>query len=146
MLRHLLLITALSVSAAAAQAPPPNPVSSKPEVKRTYTLPPDKLEKAIEYSSARNRLHFIGVAWSVLVLAGILAWRVAPRFRDWAEAASRRRILQAYIFAPLLLAVDIGELPVSIYSQHLSLKYEQSIQGWGSWFWAGLKPSSSSLS
>ena len=76
------------------------------------------------------------MAYGILVLAGILAWRVAPRFRSWAEAASRRRILQAYIFAPLLfLAIDVLRLPVSLYDHHLSLKYDQSIQGWGSWFW-----------
>ncbi len=103
---------------------------------RTYSLPPDKLAKAIEYAQARNRLHFLGVAYGLLVLARFLAWRVSPRVRDWAEAASRRRIVQAYIFGPLLfLAIDVATLPLSLYDQHLSLKYEQSIQGWGSWFW-----------
>jgi len=103
---------------------------------RTYTLPPDKLAKAIEYAAARNRLHFIAVAYGILVLVALLAWRVAPRLRSVAESATRRRILQAYIFAPLLLlAIDALELPVSLYGHHLSLKFEQSIQGWGSWFW-----------
>ena len=103
---------------------------------KTYTLPPDKLAKAIEYATARNRLHFIAAAYGILLLIGVLATKVAPRFRDWAEAASRRRILQAYIFAPLLLLViDAASLPVSMYGHHLSLKYEQSIQAWGSWFW-----------
>ena len=103
---------------------------------RTYTLPPDKLAKAIEYAAARNRLHFIAVAYGILVLFALLAWRVAPRLRNIAESATRRRILQAYIFAPLLLLiVDALELPIGLYGHHLSLQYEQSIQGWGSWFW-----------
>jgi Zn-dependent protease with chaperone function len=103
---------------------------------KTYTLPPDKLAKAIEYAASRNRLHFIAAAYGILLLIGVLATKVAPRFRNWAEAASRRRILQAYIFAPLLLLViDAASLPISLYGHHLSLKYEQSIQGWGSWFW-----------
>lgn len=103
---------------------------------RTYTLPPDKLAKAIEYAAARNRLHFIGVAYGILVLVAVLAWRLAPRIRSWAESATSRRILQAYIVAPLLLlAIDALNLPVSLYGHHLALKYEQSIQGWGSWFW-----------
>jgi Zn-dependent protease with chaperone function len=103
---------------------------------RTYTLPPDKLAKAIEYAHARNRLHFIGAGYGMLVLVLLLAWKVAPQFRDWAQAASHRRLLQAYIFAPLLfLTIDVLQLPVSLYGHHLSLKYEQSIQGWGSWFW-----------
>jgi STE24 endopeptidase len=103
---------------------------------KTYTLPPDKLAKAIAYAAARNRLHFIAVAYGILVLIALLAWRVAPRLRNIAESATRRRILQAYIFAPLLLlAIDALELPISLYGHHLSLKFEQSIQGWGSWFW-----------
>ena len=74
---------------------------------KTYTLPPDKLAKAIAYAAARNRLHFIAVAYGILVLVALLAWRVAPRLRNFAESATRRRILQAYIFAPLLLlAID----------------------------------------
>jgi len=103
---------------------------------RAYTLPPDKLAKAIEYAAARNRLHFIAVAYGILILAALLKWRAAPRIRDFAESVARRRILQAYLFAPvLLLLIDTIELPVSLYGHHLSLEYEQSIQGWGSWFW-----------
>ncbi len=103
---------------------------------RTYTLPPDKLAKAIEYAAARNRLHFIAVAYGMLVLVALLAFRVAPRFRDFAESATRRRILQAYLFAPLLLlAVDTLELPAAMYGHRLAVRFEQSIQGWGSWFW-----------
>jgi STE24 endopeptidase len=105
-------------------------------VAKTYTLPPDKLAKAIEYAAARNRLHFIAVVYGILVLLAMLAWSLAPRLRDIAESATRRRILQAYIFAPLLLlAIDALELPVSLYGHHLSLKFEQSIQDWPSWFW-----------
>jgi Zn-dependent protease with chaperone function len=103
---------------------------------QTYTLPPDKLAKAIAYAAARNRLHFIAVAYGILVLLVVLAWRMAPRLRNLAESATRHRILQAYIFAPLLLlAVDTLELPISVYGHRLSLQFNQSIQGWGSWFW-----------
>jgi Zn-dependent protease with chaperone function len=103
---------------------------------KTYTLPPDKLAKAIAYAAARNRLHFIAVAYGILVLLVVLAWRMAPRLRNLAESATRHRILQAYIFAPLLLlAVDTLELPISVYGHRLSLEFGQSIQGWGSWFW-----------
>ena len=103
---------------------------------KTYTLPPDKLAKAIAYATARNWLHFIAVAYGIVVLVGVLAWKMAPRLRNLAESASRRRIVQAYIFAPLLLlGIDVLELPLSLYGHHLSLKFEHSIQGWGSWFW-----------
>jgi Zn-dependent protease with chaperone function len=137
MLRRALLVLSLTAMAAAAQAQVSAPPQPEPQRQvKTYTLPPEKLAQAIDFAHARNWLHFIGFAYSLAVLAGVVAWRVAPRFRDWARAASRRRIVQAYIFAPLLmLAVDGLSLPVSMYGQHLSLKYGQSIQGWGSWFW-----------
>ncbi len=123
-----MLLVGLIVMELYAQTPPPPP--------KTYTLPPDKLQKAVEFAKARNRLHFIDAAWGALVLVGLLALRVAPRFRDWANAASNRRIVQAYIFAPLFfLTTEIFELPSVAYGHHLSLKYDQSIQGWGSWLW-----------
>ena len=102
----------------------------------TYTLPPDKLQKAIEYARARHQLHFLGAGYGALVLCAALAWKFAPRLRDWAEKASRRRVAQAFLFTPLLLlALDVLSLPVSIRAQYLAVKFDQSIQGWGSWFW-----------
>jgi STE24 endopeptidase len=137
MFQQLLLIATLCLSAASAQPQASNPAPQKQERQvKTFTLPPDKLEKAIEYSAARDRLYFLSVAYSIVLLVSVLDWRLAPRFRDWAEAASGRRILQAYIFAPLLLvAIDALSLPISLYRHHLALRYDQSIQGWGSWLW-----------
>jgi Zn-dependent protease with chaperone function len=145
MWRRALLLLSLATVATVTRAQVSAPTQLeplKPEVRQqapqveTYTLPPEKLAEAIDYARARNWLHFVGFVYGLAVLAGVLAWRLVPRFRNWARAASRRRIVQAYIFAPLLmLAVDGLGLPVSIYGQHLSLKYEQSIQSWGSWFW-----------
>ena len=140
MLRRLILLALL---AAAALAQPPKfelrQPPGRPQVK-TYTLPPDKLQKAIAYSDARNRAHFAGVAYGILVLITVLAWKAGPKFRDWAEIASpRRRIGQAFIFGTLMvLTVDILDLPVSLYLQNLGLRYEQSVQSWLSWFrdWA----------
>jgi STE24 endopeptidase len=140
MLRRLVLI-ALLATAALAQAPKvelPQP-PSRPQVK-TYSLPPDKLKKAIEYSDARNVEHFVGVGYGVLVLITLLAWKAGTKFREWAEVASpKRRIGQAFVFGCLIvLAVDILGLPVALYGQNLALRYEQSVQSWGSWFrdWA----------
>ena len=138
MLHRIVLIAALAICGlAAAQTPASQPASPKEQEKiSTYSLPPDKLAKAIDYAHVRHVLHFAGFAYGVLVLVGILAFHAAPRFRDWAESASRRRIVQAYIFAPLLLlTTDVLQLPFGIYSQHLALKYDQSVQGWGSWLW-----------
>lgn len=102
----------------------------------SYTLPPDQLQRAIEYARARHILYFAGTAWAFVVLGLVLALHLAPRYRNWAEAATRKRILQAYLFAPLLLlTIDLLELPVSMYGHRLAVEYDQSIQPWGSWFW-----------
>src|SRR5712691_43872 len=66
-----------------------------------YTLSPEKREKAIAYASARYSLHFVSFLWSVLVLVGIIALRLAPRFRDRAESVSKLRFWQAAVFVPL---------------------------------------------
>jgi STE24 endopeptidase len=101
-----------------------------------YTLPPDKLAKAIEYARDRNRLYFIAAAYGFAILAAILYASLGPRYRDWAERVSRRRFVQAYVFTPLLLlTIDLAELPIAMRYHWLAMKYEQSIQPWASWLW-----------
>lgn len=101
---------------------------------QTYTLPPEKYEKAVAFSRAKYRLSFIDTAYGIVLLILLLGWRVAPKYRNWAERISRHRFVQAWIFVPLfLLTVAVLSLPIEIYRQSLSRKYEQSIQGWDSW-------------
>jgi len=101
-----------------------------------YSLPPDKLQRAIEYAHARNWLYFIGEIYGVTVLLAILALGVSAKFRDWAQSASSRRSVQALVFVPLLvLAIDLLNLPLGIYGQHLELKFDQSIESWPAWLW-----------
>jgi STE24 endopeptidase len=117
-----------------SQAEQPAPQATQPV--KTYTLPPDQLQRAIAFARVRYWLHFIGVAYGIAVLLLILAGRLAPRLRTWAETVSGVRFLQAYLFAPLLVLVtDVANLPLDLYQHHLSLEYQQSVQGWGSWFW-----------
>lgn len=130
---------AATLSAQPAQAPAPTPPSvsaSSSGAPATYTLTPEKREQAIAYARARYRLHFAAFAWSCVVLLAIIAWRLGPRFRDRAEAASRRRFVQAAVFVPLVLVTQsVLELPTAAYGHHLARFYGQSIQGWGSWLW-----------
>ena len=122
-MRALLLCILLAVSLAQAQT-------------QTYSLPPDKLQKAVEYAHARNWLYFGGQIYGVAVLLAILGFGWAARFRDWAQAASRHRFIQAMIFVPLLLAAnDLLDLPLGIYGQHLELVFQQSVQSWPFWLW-----------
>jgi Zn-dependent protease with chaperone function len=122
---------------AQTQQPPAiaQPKESKPRVK-AYTLPPDLYEKAVKFSRAQYILYFVDFIWGVIVLFLVLSWRLGPKYRGWAQILSKRRFLQAVIFAPLLLlTVAILELPTGIYGQWLSRRYGLSIQNWGSWMW-----------
>lgn len=101
---------------------------------KAYTLPPDLYEKAVKYSRANYILYFVGFVWSVIVLLLVLDWKLAPKYRDWAERATRVRFLQAVIFTPiLLLTIAVLTLPVDIYGHWLSRSYGISVQSWSSW-------------
>lgn len=120
-----------SASSQTMQAESPQQTSQ--DVK-AYTLPPDLYEKAVKYSRAQYILYFAGFVWGVIVLLLVLAWRLAPKYRDWAERATSVRFLQAVIFAPiLLLTIAVLGLPVDIYGHWLSRSYGISVQRWGSW-------------
>jgi STE24 endopeptidase len=121
------------------QSPPPATSPEQPEKApqvQSYALTPEKYEKAVAFSRAHYRLYFIQFVYGVIVLLLVLRWKLAPKFRDWAEKTSSLRFLQAVIFVPLLLmTTDVLGLPTDIYSHWLSLKYDISIQSWPSWFW-----------
>ena len=131
----------------APQRPSPTqtPVPGMPKSERVepqhgkteqYTLSEDRYEKAVAYSRAAYTLYFISYFVSFVVLLLLLRLGVAARFRDFAERIASRRWLQALVFVPLLLLTcDIFDLPVRLYWHSLSLRYEQSVQHWGSWFW-----------
>jgi len=129
----LLALVLLGLPLFAQTAPPPAPPS---QPVTAYTLPPDQLQKAIDYARARVAAHFAGAAYGIALLLVVLAVKAAPRLRDGAERISRRRLVQAYVFAPaLLLGIDAASLPLGIYQHRLAVHYQQSVQGWGSWFW-----------
>jgi Zn-dependent protease with chaperone function len=104
-----------------------------------YTLSEDRYEKAVAYSRSGYTLYFVSYFVSIAVLLLLLRLGVAARFRDFAERVTGRRWLQAFVFVPLLIVTsDIFDLPIRMYWHSLSLRYEQSVQHWGSWFldWA----------
>ena len=126
----LALAVAPGLSAQPSGPPPPATPGT------AYSLPTETYEKAIAYSRARYRLHFADVAWQVLLLGGILALRIAPRFRDLAERTSPKRFLQALVFVPLLLVtISLLQLPLDGYRHFLARAYDQSVQSFGSWLW-----------
>lgn len=109
--------------------------AAKPST-RSYQLSPERYEKAVSLATKEYTLYFVSVGWGILVLLMLLRIGVVARGRDIAESASRKRSVQALIFLPaLLLLLAVLHLPISIYAHWLSLQYQQSIQGWDSWFW-----------
>jgi STE24 endopeptidase len=101
-----------------------------------YTLSHERQAKAVAYSRAGYTLYFISYFLSGLLLFLILRLGWAAKFRDIAENASDKKWIQGFVFVPLLfLTIGVLKLPVHLYWHALSLHYEQSIQGWGSWFW-----------
>jgi STE24 endopeptidase len=100
-----------------------------------YHLSRERYEKAIDFSRASYQLYFASVFLTLAALWIILQSGIAAKYRDWAERISDHRSLQALIFVPLLLlTVDLVNLPLHLYGHMLSLRYEVSVQGWGSWF------------
>jgi len=101
---------------------------------QNYQPPPAVAGAAIALARAEHRLYFADFLYSILVLVLLIRWRVAPRFRDWAQRAGPNGFLQALIFSPcLILTLDVLGLPFRIYGHSLSLKYQMSVEGWPSW-------------
>jgi len=111
--------------------------AAKPEESRAtqqYTLSHERYQKAITLSRAEYTLYFVSFFYGLLVLVLLLRLGIAAKFRDIAERVSDARFVQALVFVPLLLLTTaILRLPLRIYGHALSLRYEQSVQGWGSW-------------
>jgi Zn-dependent protease with chaperone function len=114
--------------AAAASAAPASP-------QQAYSLPPDKLAKAIALSRIRNIMDIVGSLWGLAILWLLLASRAAARLESWVQSIVRHRWLQGLVFfAAFLLITALASLPLDGFSHHVSRAYGISVQGWGSWF------------
>lgn len=128
---------AASASTASAQPSTANGAatasSSRPR-RAAYTLPPDKLAKAIQLTRLRAILSFGGTAWSLLALLAALWLRWPVALRDWAERTATRQWLQGILFlVPALVFLTAVSLPFDIYGQHIERVYGLSVQSWKSW-------------
>jgi Zn-dependent protease with chaperone function len=145
---HFLLRIALLIalplllwSALPAQTQPESASSTASSMSQTesviteFSPPPDIAAKATAYRNALHEHFFVETLYGVVVLLFVLYRRLAPRYRDWAEHASRHRFVQVLIFGPLLLVtLAILNLPTSIWDQLLELQFGRSVQKWGSWW------------
>jgi len=122
------------ISTAAPTSTPGVASQQAPQKITAYTLAPDRYQKARELSRIHFRFRIISFMYGLVVLWLILRWKLAPKYRDWAERSSLRRALQAMVFSPLLiLTMGVLELPTGIYQNWVSQKYGISVQGWRSW-------------
>jgi Zn-dependent protease with chaperone function len=127
---------AADAQSAAPQSTPAESSAREQSQTEQYTLSHERYEKAVAYSRVGYTLYFVDSFLSLLAMYLLLRLGIAAKIRDIAEDVSDRRWLQCVIFIPcILVIVDLCELPVSVYWHSLSLRYQQSIQGWGSWIW-----------
>jgi len=128
----------LQQSPGSSVAPAPGTTTqpaTQPKV-TAYTLSPQLYQKAHNLGRIHFRFQLISFVYGLVVLWLILLWKLAPKYRDWAERFSSRRFLQSMVFSPLLLlTMSVLTLPADLYDQWISRKYGISVQGWGSWSW-----------
>jgi Zn-dependent protease with chaperone function len=120
----------------AVQAPgAPQGTQSGTQSTNEYSPPPGQYEKAVAYSSAHYRHLAISSLWAIAVPLLILRWRLAPRYRDWAERVSSRRFVQVLLYAPpLVFTLALMSLPFDLWDHSLERSFGLSVQGWTSWF------------
>jgi Zn-dependent protease with chaperone function len=108
------------------------PAPANPQ--NAYTLPPDKLAKAIAISRIRNILDIVGGLWGLAVLWLLLSTRSAARIEAWARRTSGRRWIQGLVFfAAYLVIATLASEPLSWFSQNAEKQFGISVQSWGSW-------------
>jgi Zn-dependent protease with chaperone function len=101
----------------------------------SYTLPPDKLAKALVLYHASLWSYFGGTLWNILILYLLLRLGLGSTIRDLAARATERRWLQGLIVAPLwLLILTALNLPLSLALHHLNLRYGISVEPWSMWW------------
>lgn len=129
-----------SQSSPPASVPAPSQATVQSARVTAYTLPPDLYKKARDRSRIEFRLALISFFYGLIVLWVILHWRASSAYSNWAERSSMRRIIQAVVFAPLiLLTIAALTLPLDIYGEVIEKRFGLSIQGWGSWSWDWIK-------
>jgi Zn-dependent protease with chaperone function len=137
-----ILLAGLAPRLCAAQPAPAQPAApsaqSQPAAAQpnpqAYTLPPDKLAKAIALSRIHNILDIAGSLWGLVFLWLLLATRAAAGLAAWAERLLRHRWMQGLLFFTVYLIIStLAGLPFDILGHHYGRSYGISVQSWGSW-------------
>jgi Zn-dependent protease with chaperone function len=123
---------------AAVQAAPganaAQPAAAPANQEQAYSLPPEKLAKAIDLSRVRHTMGFVGTFWDLAVLWILLATHAISGLAAWAERMFKWRWLSGLLFFALFFVItNLASLPLDVYGQHVELSYGISVQSWGSW-------------
>lgn len=134
------LVVAAGMSVRAQQQKPATPQPTEthaapPAPEQAYSLPPDKLAKAIALNRIQLTLEIAGTLWGLAVLWILLASRWAAGLEGWAQQRTRRRWIQGLIFFAIFFAITgLASLPLDAIGHAVSRHFGISVQGWPSWF------------
>jgi len=129
----LLLKAQPTANSAVSIAAPAN-TSAPASAHDAYTLPPDKLAKAIALSRVRITLDFAGAVWGLVFLWLLLATRGWAAIERWMQWISNRRWVQGLVFfAAFFIVTTIASLPLDAVAHHFERAYGISVEPWSSW-------------
>jgi len=115
---------------AATATPAPTPAAAQ----QAYTLPPEKLAKAIALSRIRITLGIAGALWGIVFLWLLLVLRAWAAIERWTQRLSGRRWVQGLeFFAAFFLVTMLAGLALDATAHHFERAYGISVQTWGSW-------------
>jgi STE24 endopeptidase len=120
---------------AAQQAPQPASAAQQQNPQPSaYTLPPEKLAKAVALSRIENILDIVDSLWQLGVLWLLLASGAAARLETWASRTFPHRWQQGLLFfIGLIVVLDAANLPLDIFGHIVSRHFGISVQGWPGW-------------
>jgi STE24 endopeptidase len=99
-----------------------------------YTLPPEKLRKAVALTRIRIFLIVAGLFVTFAQLILVLNLGIAARMGAAAARVTKYRSLQVFVFLFLLFGMTRLLLsPLNVYSYRVAAAYGLSVQSWGSW-------------
>ncbi|MFZ0304772.1 MAG: M48 family metalloprotease, partial [Terracidiphilus sp.] len=120
---------------AAGAAPASTTTSQQAGSQQAYSLPPDKLAKAIALSRIRNILDIVGSLWQIVVIWLLLASRFGARLEaEIKRIASHRWAQGVFFFAAFFIVLWLSGLPLDMYGHYVERSYQISVQSWAGWF------------
>lgn len=124
-------LRAQPTTASPAQTAQAAPAGNQP----AYTLPPDKLAKAIAYSRIGDTLAIAGGIWGIVFLWLLLVTGGWAALEAWAQRLTHSRWRQGVLFFfAFFILTTLASLPLEMIGHHYGRSFGISVQGWASWF------------